>query len=166
MIRNPIDIASRVSPELSGLIESITNQLDTGEPLTLGTVRAFIAHELPAEIDETEHMHHFDNSESLVDELDALIEGFGESASAEDFISAFASEPLSRVIETVANDENRENPATLGAVREALNSGVTSRMIGEGVLEEDEAEMLMPELDALIDHFGADAAAEGFLRYE
>ena len=29
MIRNPIDIASRVSPELSGLIETIISQLET-----------------------------------------------------------------------------------------------------------------------------------------
>jgi len=166
MIRYPIDIASRVSPELSGLIESIINQLDTSEPVTLGTVRSFITQDLPAEIDETEHMHHFDNSESLVDELDVLIDGFGESAAAADFVYAFASEPLSRVIETVANDENRENPATLGVVREAIAAGLPSRLAGDGVLEEDEAEMLMPELDALIDRFGPDAAAEYFLRYE
>lgn len=166
MIRNPIDIASRVSPELSSFIESIINQLDTDEPVTLGSLRSFITRDLPAEIDETEHMHHFDNGESLVDELDALIDGFGESAPASDFVYAFASEPLSRVIETVANDENRENPATLGAVRDAIVSGLTSRMVGDGVLEEDEAEMLMPEIDSLLDRFGPDAAAEYFLRYE
>ncbi len=166
MIRNPIDIASRVSPELSSLIESIINQLDTDEPVTLGSIRSFIAQDLPEELDETEHMHHFDNAESLVDELDTLIDGFGETAAAADFVYAFASEPLSRVIETVANDENRENPATLGVVKEAMAAGLTSRMVGDGVLEEDEAEMLMPELDALVDRFGPDAAAEYFLRYE
>src|SRR5512142_679327 len=109
MIRNPIDIATRVSPELSELIESIIDQLESDEPVTLATVRGFIAHDLPEEIDETEEMHHFDVEESLVDELDELIEQFGESASAEDFISVFASEALSRAIEEVLNDENREN---------------------------------------------------------
>lgn len=166
MIRNPIDISSRVSPELSGFIESIISQLDTDEPITLGSIRSFIARELPAEIDENEHMHHFDVAESLVDELDGLIDGFGESAAAADFLSAFAGEALSRVIEAVANDENRENPATLGVVRDALADGLASRLMGDGVLEEDEAEMLMPELDSLIDRFGPDAAAEYFLRYE
>lgn len=166
MIRNPIDIASRVSPELSSFIETIIDQLDTTEPITLGSIRSFITRELPAELEETEHMHHFDMGESLIDELDALIEGFGESAAAADFVYAFAGEPLSRVIETVANDENRENPATLGAVKDAIASGLPGRMVGEGVLEEDEAEMLMPELDALIDRYGPDAAAEYFLRYE
>jgi len=166
MIRNPIDIASRVSPELSGFIESIISQLDTDEPVTLGSIRSFIAQDLPAEIDEEEHMHHFDTAESLVDELDGLIDGFGESAAAADFVYAFAGEALSRVIEAVANDENRENPPTLGVVRDALADGLAARLAGDGVLEEDEAEMLTPELDSLIERFGPDATAEYFLRYE
>jgi hypothetical protein len=166
MIRNPIDIASRVSPELSSFIEHMIDRLDSGEPVTLGAVRTFIARDLPEQIAEDEHLHRFDNAESLNDELDALIEGFGESAAAEDFVIAYAGEALSRAIETVANDENRENPAPLGVVREAMNSGLAARLVGDGDLEDDEAEMLMPELDSLIDRFGADAVAENFLRYE
>jgi hypothetical protein len=166
MIRNPIDIASRTSPELSGLIEAIVNQLDSDEPVTLAAVRSFIENELPVNLSEDEHLHRFDTCESLVDELDALIEGFGESAAAIDFVSAFASEPLSRAIETVLNDENRENPPTLGTIREALASGLAARLIGDGVLEEDEADMLMPEIEELIERSDAEALAENFLRYE
>jgi len=166
MIRNPIDIASRTSPELSSLIETIINQLDSDEPVTLAIVRSFIEHELPAEISEGEHLHRFDTGESLVDELDELIEGFGESAAAIDFVSVFASEPLSRAIEAVVNDENRENPPTLAAVRKALTNGLAARLIGDGVLEEDEADLLMPEIEELIGRSGADALAEEFLRYE
>jgi hypothetical protein len=140
--------------------------LDTDEPITLAAIRSFITHDLPAEIDETEHMHHFDIDESLIDELDALVDQFGESAAAVDFVYAFASEALSRAIEEVMNDENRENPATLAAVKEALDGGLSSRLIGDGVLEEDEADMLMPELESLIERFGPDATAEDFLRYE
>ena len=166
MIRNPIDIASRTSPELSGLIEAIVNQLDSDEPVTLAAVRSFIEHELPAEISEDEHLHHFDMNESFIDELDALIEGFGESAAAIDFVSVFASEALSRAIEAVMNDENRENPPTLGTIREALANGLAARLIGNGVLEEDEADLLMPEIEELIERFDAEALAENFLRYE
>lgn len=166
MIRNPIDIASRTSPELSSLIEAIINQFDSDEPVTLAAVRSFIEHELPAEISEDEHMHHFDTGESLVDELDGLIDQFGESAAAIDFVSVYASEPLSRAIETVVNDENRENPATLATIREALASGLAARLIGDGVLEEDEADLLMPEIEELIERFDAEALAENFLRYE
>lgn len=166
MIRNPIDISSRVSPELSELIESIINQMETDEPITLAMVRSFIVNDLPEELSEAEGMHHFDIEESLVDELNMLIDGFGESAAAVDFIHAFASEPLSRVIETVAYDENRENPATLRDIRHALVGGLSARMVGEGVLDEEEDDALMPEVDALIQRYGPEAVAEDFLRYE
>ncbi len=166
MIRNPIDISTRVSPELSKLIESIIDQLETDEPITLAMVRSFIVNDLPEEFSDAEEMHHFDIDESLVDELDMLIDGFGESAAAVDFIHAFASEQLSRVIETVANEENRENPATLRDVRRELAAGLGGRLVGDGVLEEDEADALMPELESLIQRFGPEATAEDFLRYE
>lgn len=166
MIRNPIDIASRVSPELSGLIETIIDQLDTDEPITLAIVRSFITHELPGELDESEGMHHFDTDESLIDELDMLIDQFGESAAAVDFVYAFASEPLSRAIETLMDEENRENPLTLSEVQDAIVAGLGSRLVGDGVLEDDEADMLMPEIESLLEHYGPDATAEDFLRYE
>jgi hypothetical protein len=166
MIRNPIDIASRVSPELSDLIQTVIDRLDTDEPVTLGAIRSFIVHELPAEIDESEEMHHFDTDESLVDELDELIEQFGESAVAVDFIYTFASEPLTRAIETILDEQDQENPVTLSEVRDALVDGLTSRLVGDGVLEDDEADMLMAEIESLIEHYGPDATAEDFLRYE
>ncbi len=166
MIRNPIDIASRVSPELSTLIQDIIDRLETDEPITLAAVRAFIVHDLPRELDEAEEMHHFDTDESLVDELDELIEQFGESAVAIDFVHAFASEPLTRAIETAMDDENRENPLTLSELRDALVDGLAGRLVGDGVLEDDEADMLMPEIESLIEDYGPDATAEDFLRYE
>ena len=166
MIRNPIDIASRVSPELSSLIETIIDRLDTDEPITLSAIHSFITNDLPAQVDETEELHHFDTYESLIDELNTLIEQFGESAVAIDFVHAYASEPLSRAIETVMDDENRENPATLSQVREAIVGGLASRLLGNGVLEDDEADMLIPEIESLIEHYGPDATAEDFLRYE
>ena len=166
MLRNPIDIASRVSPELSMLIEAVINNFDTDEPITMAAVRSFIGNEMPAEIGEGERLHHFDNAESFVDELDGLIEQFGESAIAEDFISAFASEQLSRVIEIVVSDEAREMAPTLGDVLKAVNEGLVGRMVGEGALEEDEDDALLPELEGLIERYGAEATAENFLRYE
>lgn len=166
MIRNPIDVASRVSPRLSALIESRFGDPDAEQPVTLASVRAFVASLLPADFKEAERLHHFDISESILDELDALIEEFGAGALAIDFAQHVASEPLSRVIEAVVNDENREFQPTLAAVREAIVAGLPSRLIGEGVLEDDEDENLLAEIDALIERFGADAPAEEYLRYE
>lgn len=166
MIRNPIDIATRVSPNLSALIESRVNDPDAEQPITLATVRAFIADLLPAEFNETEQLHHFDIDASLLDELDALIEEYGETALAIDFAQNAASEPLSRVIDAVMNDENRENPPTLETIKEAIASGLPAKLVGDGVLEDDEDDTLLTEIEALIRRYGADSLAEEFLRYE
>ncbi|MBA4142967.1 MAG: hypothetical protein H0X43_08155 [Nitrosospira sp.] len=166
MIRNPIDVAIRVSPNLSALIESRVNDADAEEPPTLATIRAFAGDLVPPTWNETERLHHFDIDASLLDELDALIEEYGETALAIDFARSNASEPLSRVIEAVVNDENRENPPTLETAREAIISGLPARLIGEGVLEDDEDDTLLSEIEGLIRRYGADSPAEEFLRYE
>lgn len=166
MSRNPIDIAVRISPELSALIESRVNDPDADEPPTLGMVRTYLASLLPRAFKEAEDLHHFDVSESLLDELDTLIEEFDEEALAIDFIQTAGSEPLSRVIEAVVNDENRENPPTLGAIREAIMAGLGARLVGDGVLEEDEDDGLLAEIEGMIERYGEDKLAEDLLRYE
>jgi len=166
MIRNSIDVANRVSPNLSALIESQVNDPDAEQPVTLATVRTFISGLLPPSLSETERLHHVDIDASLFDELDALIEEIGETTLAIDFAQNIASEPLSRVIEAVMNDENRENPPTLETVKEAIASGLSARLVGDGVLEEDEDDALLAEIEALIRRYGADSLAEDFLRYE
>ncbi len=70
------------------------------------------------------------------------------------------------MIEFIVNDENRENPPTLDAIREAIVNGLSARLVGEGVLEEDEDDTLLSEIDALVEYFGGDTPAEELLRYE
>ena len=166
MIRNPIDIASRVSSNLSALIEDRVNKSELEQDITLATIRDFVADLLSDAFTETEERHHFDINESLLDELDALIEEFGESALAIDFVKENASEPLSRVIDAVINDRDQENPPTLETVKDAMISGLLASLVGAGVLDEDEDDVLLAEMDALIDRHGADALAEEFIRYE
>lgn len=166
MIRNPIDVATRVSPQLSALIESRVNDPDAEQPITLAAVRAFLSGLLPGQFSEAERLHHFDAGVSLMDELDALIEEYGGDMLAFNFAQEGASEPLSRVIEAVVNDENRENPPTLWTVREAMLAGLLTRLVGDGVLEDDEDDALLEEMEGLIGRFGGDALAEGFLNYE
>lgn len=164
MIPNPIDISSRVSPRLSDLLQSRVENPECEQPVTLMAVRRFLADLLPADYREAEQMHHFDVSTSMLDELDALIEEFGQGALAVDFVRTKASEALSQVIEIVIEDENREAPPTLEQVREALLGGLASRLVGEGVLDDDEDDTLLAEIEALIDHYGPDTLAEECLR--
>ena len=166
MIRYPVDVDTRVSPNLSLLIDSRVNDPDAEQPVTLVTVRTFIAGLLPSALDEVERLHHFDMDASLLDELDVLIEEYGGDALAIDFVRSDASEALTRAIEAVVDDENRENPPTLGTVREAITGGLTAKLVGDGVLEDDEDDTLLVEIDALIRRHGVDALAEEFIRYE
>lgn len=166
MIHNLVDIASRVSPRLSALIEGRVNDPDEEQPVTLAEVRGFLAGMLSEEYREAEHLHRFDLGDSMLDELDALIEEFGEGALAIDFAQHTASEALTQVIEVVLDDDSRDNPPTLTTVREAILTGLTSRLHGEGMLEDDESETLLAEIDAMIERFGDDALAEGFLCFE
>jgi hypothetical protein len=166
MIRNPIDVASRVSPNLSVLIENYVNRSELGQDVTLAGVRDFATSLLPKAFTETEQLHHFDINESLLDELSALIEEFDETALAIDFVQVTASEPLSRVIDAVINDRDQENPPTLGIVKNMIISGLSASLVGAGVLDEDEDDVLLAEIETLIDRHGADALAEEFLRYE
>jgi hypothetical protein len=166
MIRNPIDVASRVSPKLSALMGSLINDPNARQPVTLASVRIFVAGLLSSEFKEAERLHHFDLGDSILDELDALIEEYGGDAPAEDFTQEAASEALSRVIEAVMSDDTRDNPPTLATVRDAIVSGLPSALVGEGVLEDDESETLLAEIDGLIERFGADSLAERFFRYD
>lgn len=166
MTRNSIDVAGRVSPQLSALLSSRVNNPECEQPVTLMAVRRFLAGLLPADFKEAERLHHFDVSESLLDELDALIEEFGATAPAVDFARVNASEPLSRAIEAVIDDENRENPPTLAVIREAILAGLGARLVGDGALEDDEGDTLLTEIEALIEQFGPDTLAEELLRYE
>lgn len=166
MIRNPFDITSRVSPSLSTLIANRLNQEGTELDITLATIRDFVTGILTTAFTETEQMHHFDINESVLDELNALIEEFGETALAIDFVKEAASEPLSRVIDAVINHKDSASPPTLEVVREEMISGLTASLVGDGVLDEDEDDNLIAEIDALIERYGADALAEDFMRYE
>ena len=162
MIRNPVDVT--VSPELARLISSRINDPEIEEPVTLGSLRNFVAALLPAGFGEAESLHRIDDGDSLLDELDDLREQYGDEANAGDFLANAASEALSRVIE--ASMDEAENPPTLRDVRDALSSGLAARLVAQGTLEEDEDETVLQEIDGLIDRFGGDAVAEVFLRYE
>ncbi|MGA8049793.1 MAG: hypothetical protein WCA09_06415 [Burkholderiales bacterium] len=163
-IRHSIDVANRVSPKLSRLINELLEREGT-TPDTLADVRAALRARGGASVRQTEFLHPQDQ-ESLLVEIDQLIEEFGPEARSVDFVLKRASEGLSRVIEAAMNDPALPRVPTLGAVREAMNAGLTARLVGEGALEEDEEATLLGEIDELIERHGARAPAELLIRFE
>lgn len=163
-IRLPIDVASRVSPELSTIIEALANDSDREEPPTLDEVRAVVEKGDVAAV-EIERMHPQDKN-SVLAEIGGLIEEFGADMLASDFVISKASEGLSRVIETVMNDTSLHRRPTLAMVRAAMTGGLTAQLVGDGALAPDEDGTLLGEIEALIAHFGNDAMAEEFVCFE
>lgn len=164
-IRPFIDVAMRVSPELSALIEKLVNDPDREVPLqTLGDVRVVLMKRTPG-VRETEYLHPQDEASLLV-ELDRLIEEYGEDVSAIDFVVAEASEGLSRIIQAAMDDVSGPRSPTLGAIREAMLNGLTARLIGEGAIDEDDEGALLGEIDEQIRRYGKDTLAETLVRFE
>jgi hypothetical protein len=163
-MRAPIDVASRVSPELSAAVQGIINNPDLEESPTLADVRAILAHTGP-DAQQLALLHPQERGALLV-ELDDLIEEFGEEALASDFVAAKASEALSRVIEAAMDDVRLTEEPTLGAVREAMSGGLVARLVGDGVIDADDDAALLAEIDDLIARHGEDAIAEDLIRLE
>ena len=77
----PIDVATRVSRELSTAVETMVNDADREEPPTLADVRAAIRRRASA-AERREEALHPQQSTSILAEVDDLIEEFGPDAPA------------------------------------------------------------------------------------
>ncbi len=164
-IRPSRDVATRASAELSGLLERIASDPDRETQASLGEARGILRRHGTPQARETEYLHPKDR-DSLLVELDALIDEYGEDALAADFVGAWASEAMSRLIEAVASDRNLPRRPTLGVVREAMAQGLVAKLTGDGALDEDDDAALFAEIDELIRRHGEDALAESLIRYE
>jgi hypothetical protein len=163
-VRLPIDIATRVSAELSALIERLVNDPDREEPPSLEDARNALRGRGGGNVAEAA-MHPQDRSSALA-EIDGLIEEYGGDMLAHHFVVAKASEGLSRIIETAASDRTLPRAPTLGRVRQAMLEGLTARLAGDGAIDPEEDGTLLAEIDELIRRHGTDAVAEHFIRFE
>ena len=114
-----MDIATRVSAELSRTIEELVNDPDREEPPTLGDVRNLVRRHT-GDAERHDLRFHPQERASMLAEIEALVGEFGPEAPAIDFVAAKASEPLSRVIERVVEIARLSHRPTLGGVREAM----------------------------------------------
>ncbi len=161
----PVDVAANVSPELSAYIQKLVEDPDREDEPTLEDVRAALRDISGEELTEVESLHPEDRTSMMV-ELDDLISEYGEDALAADFVEVAASEDLSRVIEGAMDDPSLPDEPTLGMVRDAMLSGLTARLVGEGAIAMDEDGTLQAEIETLIQRFGEEALAEDFIRFE
>jgi len=158
-----MDASTRASAGLAALIEKLVNDPDREPPESLGEVRELLR--AKSRDRQTEFLHPQDR-ESLLVELDGLIEELGEEAASYELVGAKAGEALSRVIEAAMDDTALPEEPTLGAVREAMLGGLAARLVGDGAIDEDDDAALLAEIDELIRRFGANAPAEPFVRFE
>ncbi len=158
-----VDVACRVSPALSEILEAQADHPEAIQPATLGSVRAALVGGGLAEVYDADRLHP-QTARSILSELDDLIEEFGEEAAARDFVVIEASLELSSVIQSVIDGASR--PPTLESVQEAMGRGLVARLVGEGAIDPDDDETLQEELANLIRRYGPHVPAECFLRYE
>ena len=124
-MKMPIDVATFVSRELSTMIESITGDPDREETPTLSDVRTCLRRKAgSAEL--REELMHPQLCDSMLAEIDRLIDEFGDEAPASDFVANKASEALSRVIEVAMENPEIDYEPTLGGVRAAMTAGLTA----------------------------------------
>ncbi len=158
----PIDVPGRIGPMLREILTQVVNDPDMDQPITLGVVMQAMHSGLVEHLQEEGRID-LENREALYGELKAAMEEFGSDALAANFIQAPVSDNLGMIIEEAV--QNLRAP-TLGGVRQAMLSGLTSTLVGRGMIDPDEDDTLLGEIDDLIDLHGEDALAEEFLGQE
>jgi hypothetical protein len=155
------DVYENTSEALSAVIEKVLDDDEIAQPATLISVREEI---LKGVKTTTIPLNRFsdDQLQELRDEIDYLIDEYGEDALAVRFLKPLASQALTQLIE--AGIDKLGEP-TLAQLFNELESGLLANLIAKGEVDDDEAQTVIAELQALIDKHGDDAIAEEFMRY-
>lgn len=155
----PEDVFENTSDRLSAVIARVLDDDSVAQPATLVDVREAI---LASVQTTTVPLNRFSAgpTQQLHDEIDALIEEYGADALAIRFLKPWASEPLRRLIEA-SLDEMGE--PTLAVLFEVAEQGLLAHLIGQGEIDDDEAQTVIAELSQMVERHGPDALAESFI---
>lgn len=155
----PEDVFQNTSDGLSALIADLLDDDDLAQPATLASVREAVLEGVQT---ITVPLNRFssDRSQELRDEIDALIDEYGADALAVRFMRPWVSEDLGRLIE--AGLDELGTPS-LREIFDAAERGLLAHLIGQGEIEDDEAQTVIAELKNLIERQGEEALAEDFL---
>jgi hypothetical protein len=162
----PTDLADQASPALTQVLQRVLDDPERDEAATLATVREAVSRGLVdamirrGELNEAER-------DTLPEELDELIEEYGEEVAAVHLLRFRASGPMSSLIrQLAARRADPEYPVTLGDVRAEIEAGLAAELVGEGLLDPEAEDALGPEADRLIHMHGQEALAEELLSPE
>ena len=155
----PRDVYENTSEELSLVIAGVLDDEEIEQPANLGSVREAILADVGT---PTIPLNRFSPEEwqQLRDEIDALIDEYGDDALAVRFLRPWASESLERLIE--AGMDELGTP-TLVTLFEAAETGLLATLIGQGEIDDDEAQTILAELQELMNQHGPDTPAENFM---
>ena len=162
------ELPGSISLNLAAVIESELEDPEVTEPVTLGSVlaamdRGVVERLIAQGRIEADENALLSESDSVNEELRALIEDFGADQPAEDFLRYRASEDLAVVIEADLDQHDGDQPPTLGSVLDSMTSGLLAELEGVGDFTSDEEQALIAEIQRLIRKHGEDAPAEDFL---
>ncbi len=155
------DVYENTSEALSAVIEKVINDEEIAQPASLASVREEV---LKGVKTVTIPLNRFsdDQMQELRDEIDYLIEEYGKDAAAVRFFKPRASQALTQLID--AGIDKLDEPS-LAQLFDELENGLLANLIGKGELDDDEAQTVTAELQALINKYGPEAIAEEFVRY-
>ncbi len=176
----PTDVSGSVSRALTLVIDLALKKTEGRDVPTLAILRQSIADGIADELLRTGRITQ-EAAWALPEEVDELIEEYGEEALVTQFIRYRVSEDLATVFQAVIDDpepylepelmrETRDNPQaveppSLAVVKRAMQQGdLLTRLLAEGAIDPDDDDTLMEELDTLIELHGGNALAEDFLR--
>jgi hypothetical protein len=154
------DIYENTSEALSAVIQNVLNDDEIAQPASLASVREEILSDVST---LTVPLNTFssDKLQELSNEINALIEEYGADGLAVHFLKPRASQALTNLIE--AGIDKLGTPSLTQLFNE-LEQGLLAKLVAEGQLDDDEAQTVTAELQALIVKHGADAIAEEFMR--
>ena len=157
------ELSNTTSHELALAIQQEMNNQDHPQPPTLGSMLESMRSGLYEELVQQRRIA-ADREQSILGELECLVENYGEEALAEDFVDYSATDNLSAVVHALISSLATDQPPTLTTLHNAISNGLCTQLVASGEIEMDDEHSLITEVNELIQLHGEDTPAELFLR--
>ncbi len=157
------ELSNTTSYELALAIRQEMNNEKHPQPPTLGSMLVSMRQGLYEELVRSNRIT-VNQENSVIQELERLIEDYGDEMPAEDFVDYSASDDLSAVAHNLLNSQTTTQPPTLTTLRNAITNGLCTQLVANGEIAMDDEHSLITEINELIQLHGEDTPAELFVR--